>query len=299
MEFKPAVAFSTVSGSNYHMIKVKYPFDFGDQPTFRIKDLVVFRPVCYLANHRIKSCVLDTTNNEITMSFQFALATSTAYHLKFSILDPRNTDIDGFLASLAVSNVVLMYKNHGGSWRFTETDQFPALLSLPSGASAGPFRGIVSGTATYGHEVASQLNFVNLLLGFNRTDITGLVFEIPTFDKNGNALYSSLSARTTSFLNQDDGGSYPCGNNGYSAGGNVRCILLNGDHSNLGTPTRIIMTDFTYSTQMNCRFVFVNHDRTNTYFSVMVRAFGGTPTADNPYGDKYMGHWEFNEIFRV
>ena len=79
-------------------------------------------------------------------------------------------------------------------------------------------------------------------LTFNRTDITGLVFEIPSIDKGGNALYSSASQMYTTFLDQTDGGSYPCGNNGLSAGGNVRCILLRGEHTQNGVPTRIIMT---------------------------------------------------------
>jgi hypothetical protein len=96
------------------------------------------------------------------------------------------------------------------------------------------------------------------------------------------------------FMSQDNGGSYPCGNNGYSAGGNVRCILLNGDFANAGVVTRIIMTGFTYINQMNCRFLFYNQPNTNTYFSVTVRAFGGISSATNPYGNLYMGDWEFN-----
>ncbi len=50
---------------------------------------------------------------------------------------------------------------------------------------------------------------------------------------------------------------------------------------------------------MNCRLVFINPSSTGVYFSVIVRAFGGTPTALNPYGNQYMGFWEFNEIFQV
>ena len=59
------------------------------------------------------------------------------------------------------------------------------------------------------------------------------------------------------------------------------------------------MTGFTYATQMNCRFVFVNPPTVGAHFSVMVRAFGGTATALNPYGNQYMGFWQFNEIFQV
>jgi hypothetical protein len=81
-----------------------------------------------------------------------------------------------------------------------------------------------------------------MLLTFNRTDITGLVFEIPSVDKNGVSLFSSAASLSTTFMNQQNGGSYPCGNNGYNAGGNVKCIILNGEHSQVGVVTRIIMT---------------------------------------------------------
>lgn len=30
-----------------------------------------------------------------------------------------------------------------------------------------------------------------MLINFNRTDITGLVFEIPSVDKNGNKLFAN------------------------------------------------------------------------------------------------------------
>lgn len=87
---------------------------------FKIRDLQVFRPVCYLNNQRIRQCTIDTVAHSITMSFQFGLSTSSVYHLKFSILDSRNADIDGFLANAAVSNVVLMYKSfNDGVWRYT------------------------------------------------------------------------------------------------------------------------------------------------------------------------------------
>jgi len=203
MEFYPAVTFTGQSGSNYHYIKVVYPSTFSDANMVKIRDLQVFRPVCYLNNQRIRECSIDTAANAITLSFLFGLSTSSKYHLKVSILDSRNADIDGFLASAAVSDVVLMYKPYGQStWRYTETDQFPTLYSLPTGAATGPFRGIIDGSVTYGHTVTSQLNYLNMLLTFNRTDITGLVFEIPSVDKNGVRLFSSASQLSTTFLGQ-------------------------------------------------------------------------------------------------
>lgn len=69
----------------------------------------------------------------------------------------------------------------------------------------------------------------------------------------------------------------------------MTCYILNGNFAQAGVVTRIIMTDFTYVTQMNCRFVFVNPPNNNAFFSVLVKAFGGTPTANNPYGNQLMG----------
>lgn len=59
------------------------------------------------------------------------------------------------------------------------------------------------------------------------------------------------------------------------------------------------MTDFTYLDKMNCRFIFINPSNTDSFFSVKVKAFGGTKTANNLYGDKFMGEWEFMDIFDV
>ena len=71
-------------------------------------------------------------------------------------------------------------------------------------------------------------------------------------------------------------------------------MLINGDFDKLGVPTKIIMTRFNYVRQMNCRFVFITPPNTNAYFSVTVKAYGGAVTASNPYGNQYMGEWEFN-----
>lgn len=62
-----------------------------------------------------------------------------------------------------------------------------------------------------------------------------------------------------------------------------------GTFTDLSIPTRIIMTDFTYVSTMNCRFIFVNPDNTNAYFSVKVKAYGGAKTTTNLYGQQYMG----------
>ena len=112
MEFFTNVVFNQQSGTNNNMVRIVYGSAFSDASVVKIRDLQVFRPVCYLNNQRIRLCVIDTTNKYITMSFLFGLAVNTRYHLKVSILDSRNADINGFLPTAAVSNIVLMYKRY-------------------------------------------------------------------------------------------------------------------------------------------------------------------------------------------
>ena len=59
------------------------------------------------------------------------------------------------------------------------------------------------------------------------------------------------------------------------------------------------MTDFTYNTKMNCRFIFINPETDGAFFSVKVKAYGGTRSETNLYGDKYMGEWDFTDIFKA
>lgn len=118
-------------------------------------------------------------------------------------------------------------------------------------------------------------------------------------DTQGNYLYTSGAAQAGAFLNLEDGSTYPCGNNGYSAGGNVKCFVKIGTFTDLTIPTRIFMTDFTYVSIMNCRFLMVNPETVGSYMTIKVKAYGGVKTSTNLYGDKYMGEWDFSNIFQT
>jgi hypothetical protein len=86
------------------------------------------------------------------MDFLFALTLNTPYHIKVSLIDPRNPDINGFLASTSITDLVLTYKLAGVSTvYYMESDQFPTLFTLPTGTSGGPFRGITAGSVEYGN----------------------------------------------------------------------------------------------------------------------------------------------------
>ena len=64
--------------------------------------------------------------------------------------------------------------------------------------------------------------------------------------------------------------------------------MIRGAYSRKGEPTKIVMTDFTYSSQMNCRFVFKNPSQTSRYITWKVKAYGGVKSSNNLYGDKFL-----------
>lgn len=111
-----------MTGLNYHRIELTYGTIFTANSQFKIRDLEVYRPVCYLDNNRIRKCTLDIINKKIIMNFQFSININTNYHVLFSIIDPRNPDIFGFLPTISVSNVVVSYVLSGSSTvYYTET----------------------------------------------------------------------------------------------------------------------------------------------------------------------------------
>lgn len=299
-EIVAPTTFSTLS-SGYHTLVVKYPSSYSAVNASSINDLTIYRPVCYLNNNRIKSCALDTTLRTVTLQFQFGLTANTAYQASVSIIDPRNPDTNGFLytpsPTISITCLRMYITASGGSTYYVETDPFPAYYALPSGANAGPFRGFVSGSITYGTRIVNVLNPIHMTLGFNRTDVTGLLFEINMVDEKGTKLWNT--GATTAFFGLSDGAAYPCNNFGLQAGGDPKCFLVNGDNTNKGVPTRIFMTDFTYVNNMNCRVLFKNPDITGVWVSIKVLAYGGTRSSANLYGNIYMGYWNFMQVFQT
>lgn len=113
--FKPDNNFPTVSGASYHQITATFGTIFTANSQIKIRDLEVFRPVCFLDNNRVRICTIDTINKAITMNFQFALTVNNVYHVLFAIVDPRNPDVYGFLPIQSVSSIVVSYKLSGSS----------------------------------------------------------------------------------------------------------------------------------------------------------------------------------------
>lgn len=299
-EIMPQSLFTSTPGT-YHQIVVEYPSAYIAVSTTNIQDLQVFKPVCYLNNNRIKYCALDTANRRVTIRFYFALPSASTYYVMVSLLDPRNADSNGFLYNpsplTSISKIKVYLTPSGGSTSYIESDAFPAFYSLPSGTTVGPFRGIRGGSVTFGTALTTIINPIHMTLTFNRTDVTGLVFEILQVDEKGNQILNTYTS--SSFFDLNDGAAYPCSNYGFSAGGNPKCVIFNGDNTNKGIPTRIFMTDFTYVQDMNVRLLIKNTDVPNVWLSVKVLAYGGTRSSTNLYGNVYMGYWNFMHIFKT
>lgn len=47
-------------------------------------------------NNRINQCYVNTTDNTTWMLFDFGLPANTRIYVKFSVLDPRNLELDGY-----------------------------------------------------------------------------------------------------------------------------------------------------------------------------------------------------------
>lgn len=65
----------------------------------------------------------------------------------------------------------------------------------------------------------------------------------------------------------------------------------------MGYPTVITMVDLVYTSTIKARLLLFNPDSTTTYFSIRVRAFTGTADHSSTFGHKYVGYWNFFNLF--
>lgn len=291
------VTYSTQAAPNYNTLTVYYGANFTTIYTVtRTWDMYYNKPVCYLNNNRVKLCTLSSATNSITMQFLFALAPSVPIHVYVSVLDPRNSEVNGFTYSgLGVAMIRVETQPFGGAVYSVETEPFDAFQTQPF-VQTNPYRAISYGTASYAHSVANKLNVVTMQLWFNSGSsiVKGLVFEIPLVDELGVQIFSDP---TTAFFSLTDGAPYPCGNNGLSSSGRVKCYLETGDNAKLGAPVRIHMTDFSYSSTMFARLMLFNPDSTK-WLSIKVHAYGTSKTKNSVYGTNYLGYYNFMYLFQ-
>jgi hypothetical protein len=291
--------YAATSPPNYHTVTVylgsSFTTIFGVARTW---DLYYYKPICYLNNNRVIQCSLSSGSNSITMQFAFAVPSGVAVNVYVSMLDPRNSDVNGFrfIGASGVAMIRVETQPFGGPLYSVETDSFDAYQTQPF-VQSNPYRAISYGTVTSMHSVANKLNVITMQLWFNSNAniVKGLVFEIPLVDELGNVIFSNP---TTAFFSLGEGAPYPCGNNGLGSSGAVKCFLEVGDNTRLGVPMRIHMTDFFYTTTMMCRILLYNPDNLN-WLSVKVHAYGSSKTTSSIYGQSYLGYFNFMYILQA
>lgn len=141
-------------------------------------DLAYNKPVCYLDNNIIQRCGIDATNKLIYMDFDFSIPVGEPIHVKFSVLDSRNPEVDGFryIGGTDVSTVEVDLIANGATYVF-QTRPFPAKETQVGGTGNPlPQRGIHNGTADWATNLINKLNVIDITLFVNRSDITGLQF---------------------------------------------------------------------------------------------------------------------------
>lgn len=163
---------------------------------------------------------------------------------------------------------------------------------------SNPYRAISYGTASYAHSIAGKLNVVTMQLWFNSASsiVKGLVFEIPLVDELGVPIFLTPN---TAFMGLTDGAPYPCGNNGLSSTGRVKCYLERGDNTRLGASVRIHMTDFGYTGGTMMARLLLNNPDNLKWLSIKVHAYGTSKTKNSVYGVNYLGYYNFMYLFKT
>ena len=197
-----------------------------------------------------------------------------------------------------MSKVRIDLTPNGGTNLAYESQAFPAKETHVGGVGAAlPQRGIKYAEIDYATKMTGKLNLIDMTFYTNRTDITGLQFEVPLVNPINGVVYSSNSL--SAFFSISDGGEYPCGNNdpGDSGTSNPKCFIYNGVNTEMGFPTIITMFDITYTSRIKARLLIYNPDVDGVWFSINVKAFSGTPSEESTYGKQYVGYWRFENVF--
>ena len=85
---------------------------------------------------------------------------------------------------------------------------------------------------------------------------------------DGTVIYNSPE-----LMGLKSGSDYPCS---IGIDVNVYCYYEQGSSSNFGTPTRIYITKFAATTQLNLRMLFTNPDNIGVFPTFIFKAYGGS-----------------------
>ncbi len=192
-KFIAPTAFSNRDGTGtYHVIKVNYGNTYSVPATTRTFDLYRLIPTCELNGYRILTCSIDTTNKEVSMSFQQAIAAGEEVSVRFSVLDPVDSATDGFITANTNSPMLTLpvyITPSGGTNYYIEAESFPTYYK--SSGITYPSMGISKATISIGTQVFGKMNYLDFVIQFSRSDVNGLILEIPLVELDGSIIYSN------------------------------------------------------------------------------------------------------------
>jgi hypothetical protein len=114
------------------------------------------------------------------MSFQHAIAAGEEVSVRFSVLDPVNSDNDGFITANTGSPMLslpIYITPSGGTNYIIEPEAFPTYYK--SSGITYPSMGISRATVAIGTQVFGKINYLDFVIQFSRSDVNGLILEIP------------------------------------------------------------------------------------------------------------------------
>lgn len=174
-------------------------------------------------------------------------------------------------------------------------EPFQPFYRATSAGATYPSMGISNVALSWGTQVMSQLNYLDFTITLSRSDINGLVLEIPIVSEDGTVIFSNLA---TSFLGLPSGSKYPCSMGIYAS---VYCYFIQGVTTNYGSPARIYITDFSIpgNNSLSFRMLFTNPDIQNVFPKFTFKAFGGSFSAPETMGDELRGMFTMVDPFKV
>lgn len=114
--------------------------------------------------------------------------------------------------------------------------------------------GISNVALNWGTQAHNQFNYLDFVITLTRSDINGLVLEIPVVSEDGTKIYNNPT-----LMNLQSGSKYPCSMGVYAP---VYCFYVQGSSTNYGSPTRIYVSGFSVpgNKSLSFRMLFTNPD---------------------------------------
>jgi hypothetical protein len=288
--------FSAQTGTNYHTISLYYGSYYSNPTTLNQKnnDLFYYVPTCELNGFRIHVCAISS--NTITMSFLQNIANGKEFTVRFSVVNPYDQTDEGFtLTTISYGTITLpiYITPYGGTTYYVEPEPFQPFYRATSAGAVYPSMGISNVALAQGTQAQGQLNYLEFTITLSRSDINGLVLEIPVVNEDGVIIYSDPM-----LLGLQSGSKYPCSMGVYAA---VYCYYVQGSSTNYGSPTRIYITDFAIpgNNSLSFRMLFTNPDNYNVFPKFTFKAFGGSFSAPNTMGAELKGMFTLVDPFMI